>query len=308
MQPRSKVSKAVIATILYSDIFDFPLSKEEVWKYLIQSKNDIPLGKKQVFAFLERGTPNLAGNTQYFSLKKRDFLFQLRKKRETISEQKIQIAKRMTWLIYIIPTIQLAGVSGSVSIQNASEEDDIDFFIICKSRTVWLTRLLLVCVLQVAGVRRKRFDKKTRNKICLNMFIDETVLSVPSEKQNLYTAHEVIQMKPLVNRKGTYERFLIANSWVKNFLPNALGEGKVRYTSLSRERINVEVTVIKSIRWFLQSSLRIAETVAKRIQLIYMRQYKTSEITTDAMLIFHPNDQGNNILQTFQMRLKKINE
>ena len=38
-KPRfSKVEEAILKTLLYSDIFDFPLTKEELWRFLISDK------------------------------------------------------------------------------------------------------------------------------------------------------------------------------------------------------------------------------------------------------------------------------
>jgi hypothetical protein len=105
---------------------------------------------------------------------------------------------------------------------DADKEDDIDFFIITKKDTLFKTRLLVLLALQLLGLRRKRLEKNPADKICVNFLIDETKLSFSKDKRDIYTAHEILQIKPLFFRDNIYSRFLKANTWVYNFLPNAI--------------------------------------------------------------------------------------
>jgi len=51
------------------------------------------------------------------------------------------------------------------------------------------------------------------------MFVSEPAL--PESERDLFSAHEVLQMEPVFDRGNTYKKFLLANKWVKTFLPNA---------------------------------------------------------------------------------------
>ena len=44
----------------------------------------------------------------------------------------------------------------------------------------------------------KQWSNTITNKVCLNLFFDESDLAVPKFKRSEYVAHEVLQMKPLV--------------------------------------------------------------------------------------------------------------
>ena len=48
--------------------------------------------------------------------------------------------------------------------------------------------------------------------------IDETTLAI--KRRNLYIAHEICQAQPVFERDQTYQKFIAANLWYKNFLPN----------------------------------------------------------------------------------------
>ncbi len=104
---------------------------------------------------------------------------------------------------------------------NVDRKDDIDLFIITKRNRLWTTRLFATIVVDLLGIRRKPGETDVRNKICLNMFMSEDALSIPKQEQDLFAAHEVLQMKPLWEREGIYKKFLMKNKWVSKFLPNA---------------------------------------------------------------------------------------
>jgi hypothetical protein len=56
--------------------------------------------------------------------------------------------------------------------------------------------------------------------LCPNFLLTENALKISEE--NLYTAHEVVQMIPLYGF-GTYRKFRKLNAWTTSYLPNANG-------------------------------------------------------------------------------------
>ena len=87
--------------------------------------------------------------------------------------------------------------------------------------TVPLSYILPILLLPQLRQPHQRF--LVSDKICLNLWLDETALSLPRNQRNLYTAHEVVQVKPILDRDYTYLKFIIANLWLKNYLPNWKG-------------------------------------------------------------------------------------
>ena len=114
----------------------------------------------------------------------------------------------------------MVGVTGAQAMNNSDQDDDIDLLIVASRNRLWLTRLFSVLLVEVVAKRRRPGDRKVKDKICLNMFLDEDHLGIPKSERNLYSAHEVAQLKPLWNRGGTYLRFINANHWTGKFLPN----------------------------------------------------------------------------------------
>lgn len=212
-----KVLQSIPRTLAYADVFDFPLTAREVWQYLITDKK---IGLEEIKDELERPNNLFSTNGEYFFLKSRQMIVKVRKKRGRWSREKFKIAKRVANWLRLIPTIKMVGITGALAMNNSDKDDDIDFLIVTAKNRLWLTRLLTVFLVGLAAKRRRPGDQDFCDKICLNMFLDEDHLEVPKKEQDLFSAHEVLQLKPIWDKKGIYDKFVSQNQWVKKFLAN----------------------------------------------------------------------------------------
>ncbi len=275
------IDRSIFKTVQYSDIFDYPLTYEEIWKYLIVEKK---VNRKSFEKSISSILLVSHGNGFYF-LPKRGSIVAKRIKRKKESQKKIILALRVAKILSVIPSVLLLGVSGGVSMQNADKKDDIDIFVITRKNSLWTTRLILICVLKLMGKYRDRFGKKVADKFCLNMFITEDRLSFPPNSQNLYMAHEVSQMLPLFNRDKIYEKFLSKNKWVLKFMPNAFDNILYEERSIPKKDTN-----------FLAGFF---EFFAKSFQLWYIKRHITTEVVSDDILAFHPFDYSKDIMKKY---------
>jgi hypothetical protein len=207
------------------------------------------------------------------------------------SKNKIEKVRIYLKLLSLFPQIKMIGISGSVSMMNAKEDDDIDLFIICLCNRIWTARFISLSLSQLMGIRRKYGDKKVKDKICLNLFFDEQNLSVPESKQSEYVAHEVLQMKPIVVKDDIYMRYLDANKWVYDIFPNA------RRHSLNplKVRLQGEPLFKRGEIWHSQKGVfnfvtNATEKLLKQLQLFFINRHRTSELISDTQLWFHPDD------------------
>lgn len=212
--------KAILRTLAYADVFDYPLSSQEVWRFLITPSktkvSDVQIALTQMSADLKL----INTNDGFYFLKGRDEIVNIRKKREQESRKKLKIAKRAARWLKLIPTIKMVAVTGALAMNNSEKEDDIDLLIVASRNRLWLTRLLTVFLVELVAKRRRPGDKEVKDKICLNMFLDGNHLAVPKKEQDLFSAHEACQLKLLWDRNETYQKFVKENQWVKRFLPN----------------------------------------------------------------------------------------
>ena len=260
--------KLLQATVLYADIFDWLLTQEELrlWCIGVQPKV-LPRMKK----------PSLSRRT-----------------RERWAKKKWEKARRSARFLRFIPSILLVGVTGGLSRNNVKKTDDIDFFCITSSGTLWISRLLAIVVIELLGTRRRPGETKVADKICLNMFMSEDSLQVTKLDRDLFSAYEVLQMTPLWERRSAYTRFLETNQWVKKFLPNAW-EWRTKNKQLSAGRQN------------RNSLLLFLEPFARTLQHWYMKNRRTSEVIEAGVLRFHPRDARVWIKQAFKKRLSRYN-
>ncbi|MFH1186765.1 MAG: hypothetical protein V1697_01170 [Candidatus Levyibacteriota bacterium] len=278
----------VLKTLVYSDIFDFPLKKEEIWIYLISNKK---ISKKDfLLSFNEK---RIVSKNNFYFLKGKSKNIKEREKRNKESLIKIKKARKIAKLISFIPSVYFIGITGSLALLSSRRKEDIDIFIITSKNTIWITRLFAILLLKTLGVYRKRAEKDVKDKICLNMIIGENKLSLEKNKQDLYSAHEAVQMLPIFERNKTYTKFLRKNSWIKKFLPNAL---------LSKKKIEVPK---RNIKMWQINMLRLLEPIARKAQYSFMKKNITIETVTKDFLAFHAVDYRSKILNKFNKKIKK---
>jgi len=254
------VKKEILATLAYSDIFDYPLTIQEVWQWLIMEnlkfktvlRSEILLRRKKVK--FKNALESLLKEKHcvfkdgFYFLPARETIVAIRRQREEWSEEKIRRAKIVAQILRFIPWIKLIGLTGTLARKNTKKDDDIDLFFIIAQNRLWIS--------------------------CL--------------------------MGPIFVRDDAYSKFLQANSWVKKFLPNAIKSKKYNVKSKIGEK---RIPQILDFRFYL---LDTAERLAKQAQLWYMRQRRTTEVVSDNLIKFHPQDARGWILREYQARLQKF--
>jgi len=217
------IERAVLETLAYSDIFDYPLRIEELHRYL-----SIPINRSELAETLNFHNDSINMLDGYYVLAGRENLIGIRQNHEAISGP---ILKRATWygrLLGCLPFIRMVGLTGSLALQNCDEKADIDYLLVATHGRVWTARafaLLLGHATALSG-----------NIICPNLIISDQALEWP--RQDTYSAHELCQMIP-ISGFDVYRRIRQVNSWTNTFLPNSSSAPDLRrneYTGASQFR------------------------------------------------------------------------
>lgn len=295
------LSQAILSTLAYHDIFDYPLTESEIHQYLIGKRSSPSRLQKELTKL--KAAAKIGERRSYFFLKNRPNLVAVRLRRAKYSQAKLKRAKFYSKLLSIIPTVQLIAISGALAMNNSQKGDDIDLVIFSAKNTLWTTRFLSSLILfpfkrkpQPSRLITNHYALTTNNKACLNLFLDESDLKI--KPKNLYLAHEIAQMKPLLDRSGTYSRFIKANIWVKKYLPS-WQPFPLRHSRVG-ENLNPKVSVVSS-------QMSIVEQALRSFQLWYMRPKITSEKIGVNQLFFHPANTGEWVMEEYQKRLKSFN-
>lgn len=289
------MEKAILKTLIYSDLFDYPLKAHEIHKWLIGEKiilSDLDMALKLLIS-----KKKISNKHGLFFLKGRQVIFSRRIKNLQHSQKLLKKANFASRVLKFIPWIKLLGISGGLAMNNASKSDDIDLFIITARSRLWLTRLLVALSLELLGARRKSSDKRQEStgKFCVNMLISEDYLEQPT--RDVFIAHEILQLKVLFARGETYQKFLHANAWVFDFLPNWIGHLDPQSCKIAKTK--------QLFRKLINPLLGYIEGLAKTWQLKIMQPARGAEVIEDGRLLFHPAPTHVDVLKQYHKRLRQ---
>ncbi len=267
------LTKGEKEAVVYHTIFDYPLSFADLIKW--KANDESITSNKSITGITSK-------NGYYFIDGKEPTIYK-RKLNKRISQRKLVIAKKAADILSFLPTVKMIGITGSLAMENSNEESDIDLIIITSAGNMWTTRLfayLLICLFRIQ--KRSPTDHSQKDKLCLNMWLDESDLVWSKKDRNLYTAHEVAQIVPLINKNKTYEKFLMQNKWILNFWPNSVKFENWKFNENWQMKID---------------KFNFLEKVCYWIQKKYMEKKITREIITPTRALFHPHDWGKVVMQ-----------
>ncbi|MCA9921585.1 MAG: hypothetical protein KC419_20045 [Anaerolineales bacterium] len=203
------LEKGIVHAVAYGDVFDYPLTTGQIYRYL----EGVFTTQAMVAVTVTNGRlqPHFLQQTDgYIHLPGRAAIVRTRQRREQIAQKLWPEAVRYGRLIACLPFVRMVALTGSLTMNNADDNADIDYLIVTENGRLWLSRAFIIAVVRLAARRGIT--------ICPNYILTERALEFPDK--NLYTAHEVAQMVPL-SGIDTYEQMRHQNKWVNHFLPNA---------------------------------------------------------------------------------------
>ena len=253
----------ILETLQYFSRFQYPPTIPEIHRYIRIQANELEI-KQEVELLCATGLVRIEQERVFLSGCNYAGFFV----REQDSKELLQYARSYLTNLEYIPTIQLIGISGSMSMANGNSFDDIDLFIITKKDTIWLTRFFVLLYKKVLTW----IHPKIGNKLCFNLFFAENGLSIPPEKQNVYVGHELLQLKVFSNKQGMYHKLLAENSWVHDLFPNS----KIRFETVLVEKSEspkvlkqLDLVIGKLQKWWLR---RIHYTYVEKNNQLWLIQ------------------------------------
>lgn len=219
------LSSDLLMTIAYFDLFDYPLTTFEIWKWLWREDGEaVPYG--EVERELEKNPEikkYIIRRGTFWCLQGRENIVTTREERYCLAIAKLQRARRIAHLFSYLPWIEGIAACNSLGYRNASGKSDIDFFIITRPRTIWLVRFLTVGFLAMFGLRP--MSEKIADTICLSFFVTSDAMNLVHLQKpecDPYLTYWITQLTPLFGRGDIWQKFWEANAWIRKFVPNAL--------------------------------------------------------------------------------------
>jgi hypothetical protein len=232
----SLTARTILNTLLYFDVFQYPLSKSELIEYsqnynINEVEMELELRYLQSINFLE-------SDSEYYTFHGNFAYIERRKKGNAEAKRKMKVALRMSKFISLFPFVEAVCISGSLSKNYMDKSSDIDFFIITTPHRLWLCRGLLVLF-------KKLFLLNSRKHFCINYYLDSEHLEIPD--RNIFTATEIVFLKPTFNAE-LFKKFASINSWCEQFYPNK-NEANPTLGPVKRNRLK------RFMEWVLSGNL-----------------------------------------------------
>ena len=289
---------AIVRTVLYAAVFDYPLTLAQLRHGLIES-SQTPTEILKTCTWSPHVLAAVEQRDGLFFPAGRSHLVEERRAREHRSRAFLERHRAVISIICALPYVRMVALSGSIAHMNLEADGDLDLFIVTKGSRVWS---VTVAVIVLAKLMRRR---KT---VCANFVVADRTLAL--EQQDLFAASQVVHLKPLTGHT-VFARFLDANPFVSLYYPNfraPRGRG-------GHERQGGAVRGMKSI---LEAVLLAPSALAERICRLAYRSYllrrapswrSPEHVRLDAdCLKLHTGSHRHSVLARFEQTAGRVEE
>lgn len=297
--PSSRLEQSILETFIYADIFNFPLTPDEVVRYLT-----VPAASEEVQRVLDACAADgaLERTRDFYALPGRSELIPLRERRERVAQQKWARARRYVHWLALLPFVRMVAITGTLAVNNAEAKDDIDLFVVSEPDRLWLCRALVIAVVRLARLGG--------DELCPNYFVSQRQLVF--DDRTYFSAREVAQMVPLYGLE-TYCQVRQRNAWVEDFLPQADDPPALRHAGPAPDTAPIqpgalERGVKKAVEWSLHGRLGAAlnqremQRKVRQLNREAFRRGGSVEFTADVCK-GHFDHHDNWILRRYRERL-----
>ncbi len=281
----------VLKTILYFDVFSYPLKEEEIVLFSRDNNNDT----KTLSALKKLKRQEIINYKDGFYFIEDSSKIERRKKGNILSEKRLKTAMRYSRIMSWFPYVKAIMLSGSISKGYMGVNDDIDYFIITQPGRLWIARTLLTLF-------KKIFLLNSYRNFCINYFTDADNLSV--KERTRYAATEIVFLLPAFNL-SMYRKILIDNPWVKSYYPE--------FEKKNNDCIENEIWLKKWIEKLLNNRLgdkledllfsKSVKFIKRKFSKLDNQSFENSFSLKKNELRYFPDARQDYINQHFQMKI-----
>lgn len=203
----SEAERAVLKTLTYASIFQYPLTAPEIAERLIGLRLG-PVETETVLASSVHLSRLFERSGAHYHPIGKGAWVRLRKEREERSTRRLRENRLLLKLICSIPYTRLVALSGSAAHLNMNGGGDIDLFIVTRGRKVWSVALSILLLSKL--FRRRKW-------ICFNFLVSDQKMALRVD--DLFSANQLVHLRPLIG-KETLEELLRANPFAKRHYPS----------------------------------------------------------------------------------------
>jgi len=292
-EQKKELEKAVLFTIVYYNVSGFPPTTFEVWKHLINFRQNLkePCDFFDIVRILDAELKKgfFVCQDSFWCLKGFEYIIRQRIKKQKIAIKKIKKAKNWIRLAALVPFVRGVFINGTLAMKRANDQSDWDVLTVMKKNRIWLGRLFISAFFQ--SFFKRRHHDKIKDRFCLNHFLTEDGLIM--EENNAYLANELAFTMPIYG-KEVFNKFIQLNEhqllrYKPNYSRNQLG-----HFFLLRENLILEKGRLL-IEWLIESlfgnflNWLVKKAMIKRIKTNPKTYIQGADIRfSDQALIFLP--------------------
>lgn len=213
----SSLEHSILETMAYFDVFEYPLTYPELYRYLWRS----PKTTLSEVIQITRQMNQIIEHDGFVMFKDRASLPRIRQHRYVESELKWNKRRWfIRWLSYL-PGVEAIFLTNTFAYHNVKTDSDIDVLIVTRPHTIWATRFYTTAVAKLFGVRPR--PHRTKDTLCLSFYITPTGLTqlekLRSDDDDALEAYWIVQAMPVYDPHG-YAKQIANSEWLKQVLPN----------------------------------------------------------------------------------------
>ena len=163
------LQQAILHTLAYADVFDYPLTASEIHRYLVGVPSTLACVQETLNNTLPKTYISQIG--EYFTLPGREGLTETRARRTAHSAQIWPQAVAYGRRLANFPFVRMIALTGALAVQNVEEGADIDYFIVTEPGRLWVCRAMVIGLVHWAA--------RSGVVICPNFFLAANALELP---------------------------------------------------------------------------------------------------------------------------------
>lgn len=312
----SSLQKLILATLAYYDLFDFPLTADEIRRYLVAPQFlNLPISHvgrleletvpKELYSLTNANRVILYEG--FYTFPFREHLVPVRIRRTRIAQKKMRLTRRAVWLMSCMPYVRAVFASGSLALGTTDHDSDLDLFIITKAGRIWTARFIINSVFDILRLKRKPQDKIAPNKICPNHLIADNALAIIN--RNVFTARVYSHLIPLYVRKNALlKNFRQENEWLYSYINS---------WDFSKSYLIKNISIVKGVKYIQELVLKtkIGDLMEKLCRKYQKYRIEKNPLTrhpqgrieyNDYRLEFHPHSIENTIIANYHKHLESV--
>jgi hypothetical protein len=283
------IEKAILQTLCWFALFEYPLTSFEIWKYLFGKTSSL----EEVLFCLDQSTylhERLYQKDGFFFLKFYENVSSkwLKNHHENFldSVRKLKKVRTALWFFRLFPSVECVMACNSLAWFSTKPDSDIDLFILVKPKTIWLTRLLLVLPF---ALLKKRPESRKKDPFCFSFFLTTDHLDIEPfafKESDPYLAYWIFSLIPLFDRRQIFEEFIQKNIWAKVYFPNAQAKAMHKELSISSNSFSFPLFCF----WWMEPLAKYIQQKYLPTSLKILANQDTRVVINDTVLKFHADD------------------